>query len=569
MTGMVLAFNSLMLPQIIRIMKNRKIHISTILVMLTSVLFIITACKEEEDFPRTRLFSPVLNEELYSVDNTIIVNMAKMKQAISYTLEVSRDTFKTIDYTIETDTNYIVINGELAGEELLWFTYYQVQATAHADDPEYDSKPANLGSVRTQKYPSNMGTPSSFDVLDTQARVFWTTTGNPVTDIKVFALSDVRLVNPLLAFEVTPEQQAEAEAIIYGLAPSTQYYIAIYSEDQVRGWEAYTTRPPLVSGDNVINLAGYIAPLGDTLADLESGSIVLLEGGRTYTTGGYIFDKSITFMSGYSFVPALPLIDCTSNFAIAGDVRVDSIVFREIAFSGDFASRYVFNPQISSPSAFNIGEIKFVSCRIRELRGVTRLRGLGNLEKYTIIDCVIDSIADYAILTLDTDLGVTVGDITFKNSTFSKCHQFLTVRTNSNSVLIEDCTISEVPTTDQKMFRWRGGDGNNNVANGITIRNVIWGHAWDRNTTGGYAARGDDGGTSLDNTTFIIVNTYSTSLFSFVVGYEIPGFPVGNYTGTSTDLWINPLAGVDFSFLDMGFAGKNDCGDPRWRPGRR
>jgi len=162
-----------------------------------------------------------------------------------------------------------------------------------------------------------------------------------------------------------------------------------------------------------------------------------------------------------------------------------------------------------------------------------------------------------------------VGDITFKNSTFSKCHQFLTVRTNSNSVLIEDCTISEVPTTDQKMFRWRGGDGNNNVANGITIRNVIWGHAWDRNTTGGYAARGDDGGTSLDNTTFIIVNTYSTSLFSFVVGYEIPGFPVGNYTGTSTDLWTNPLAGVDFSFLDMGFAGKNDCGDPRWRPGRR
>src|SRR5690606_6472548 len=114
-------------------MKNNKINIKSTLFMLILGIMTFYACKEDEEvFEKTRLFRPVLNEDLYAEGNTIIVNLGKMKEATSYTLEVSRDTFKTVEYVIETDTNYVEINEALIGEELFWNTLYQVRATAHA-----------------------------------------------------------------------------------------------------------------------------------------------------------------------------------------------------------------------------------------------------------------------------------------------------------------------------------------------------------------------------------------------------------------------------------------------------
>jgi hypothetical protein len=37
------------------------------------------------------------------------------------------------------------------------------------------------------------------------------------------------------------------------------------------------------------------------------------------------------------------------------------------------------------------------------------------------------------------------------------------------------------------------------------------------------------------------------------------------YGGASTSLWTNPTNG-DFTFMDGSFVGKDDAGDPRWRP---
>jgi hypothetical protein len=38
------------------------------------------------------------------------------------------------------------------------------------------------------------------------------------------------------------------------------------------------------------------------------------------------------------------------------------------------------------------------------------------------------------------------------------------------------------------------------------------------------------------------------------------------YSGASTALWVDPLTTHDFHFLDAGFVGKSNTGDPRWRP---
>jgi len=545
-------------------MKKINIKISAILLLfLLGIAFVFYSCEEEESFPRTRLFRPVLSEDLYSIGNTIIVDMGKLKDAVSYTVEVSRDTFNTVEYTIETDSNVVVINKELVGEELLWFTIYQVRATAHANDSQYDSKISDLGNVRTQKFPSNQGTPTEFDVTDTRARVFWTPSGATIDGIKVFAINDLRLEDPISEMDLTTEQQAANEAIVTGLTPETSYQIAIYSGGVLRGWEIYTTKPALISGDNVIDLTGIDneSILADTLPDVAGGSIILLEGGRTYETGGYDFDKSITIRSGYSFTPAYPLIDCSSNFNLSDGSSIDSLVFINIAFAGDFGGNYVFNIDKSG----TIGEIKYDACQMHSLRGITRIKGgEGSLGKFTIVNSVADSINGYGILTMDVNApGWTVDDVLLENSTFSKIIYFLVSRTNANSVVIESCTINEAPEIGRQMFRWRGGDGNDQVFNGIKINNTIWGHGWDTSESGDYGVDGFDGTLS-----FNVINSYSTSLFSFAAGKdEIPGFPIGNYTGTATDLWADPYLGLDFTIIDNGFAGKSSAGDPRWRVG--
>lgn len=536
------------------------------LLFLASMISFLACDKDDEDYPRTRLFQPVLNEDLYSVENTIIVNLGKMKEAESYLIEVSQDSFITVDYTIQVDTNYVILDEETLGEELLWFTIYQVRVTAYADDPEYNSLPSFLGSVRTQKFPSNMGLPTFFDMLDTRVRVFWTHAGDTITKVKVFTSEDLRLTNPLMEIDLTSEEKTANEMILTGLSPSTVYQIAIYSGDVLRGWEVYTTREELMSGPNVVDLTGIDSAVIDLpfrLAGVADESIILLEGGKTYMAHGYPFDKSIAFMSGYSFVPALPVIDCASNFNLVSGSNVGYVTFKDIhltASNDGYNARYVFNINQSA----TLGELKFESCVIRTLRGVCRMKdtGPGTLDKYTISNCQIDSIRDYGILTVDVNTW-QCNDIRIENSTISKAITLFTSRNNSNSIIIDGCTINEAPEVGRPMFRWREA-GQDNVTNGITISNTIWGHSWDLTATPTYLVDGFDG---MGTTNWIIVNTYASSEFTFDPAKDaIPGFPSVTYTGLVTDLWTDPYNSI-FEFKDLGFAGKGDSGDPRWRIG--
>lgn len=67
-------------------MKFIKNNIYQSICILMLGLVVISSCKEDDEmFDRTRLFRPVLIEDLYAEENTIIVNMGKMKEAVSYT----------------------------------------------------------------------------------------------------------------------------------------------------------------------------------------------------------------------------------------------------------------------------------------------------------------------------------------------------------------------------------------------------------------------------------------------------------------------------------------------------
>ena len=541
-------------------MKNL-FNIKNLLFIFTASLILFNSCKEEEDFPRTRLFEPVLTSELYSEGNSIIVDLYKMDGAVSYIYEVSQDSFATVLYTIPSDTNYIVIDSSLVGEQLLWYSLYQVRVTALADEAKYNSLVSDLGNVRTEKYPSIMVTPDEYFVTDTRAKVAWTPAGDSVTNIKVYAGNDARLKTSLMEYEITSGERTVEQKIISGLNPETTYQIALYSGSNLRGWEQYTTRVAQASGPNVFDLTGIYNPdlLVDTLDDLPKDAIVFLEGGMTYNAGSYAFSKSVSFQKGYSFTADLPLIDCGDNFNIVDGSIITSISFSEIAFSGSHNDDYIFNIDVGG----TIGSLSFESCKIHSLRGVTRMKdGAGKLSNFIINNCVVDSIRDYGILAVDKDTW-KADDVTLENSTFSKCISFLISRTSTNSVTIESCTLCETPEAGRPIFRWRGADGSNDITKGLKINNSIWGPGWDLDADGTVSVKGSEG---LPNTTVTITNVYATSDFAFASD-EIASFPSTTYSGTAADLWVDPFATskLDFNFKDESFDGKSTAGDPRWR----
>lgn len=553
-------------------MKTQKLNIGTALLIIFAACLFFFSCKDEEEiFPETRLFRPVLSEDLLAEGNAIIVNMGKLKKAVSYTLEISRDTFETIDYTIETDTNYVVINDALlAGDPLFWNTLYQVRATAHAADPEYDSKVSDLGSVRTQRFPTILNLPASYDVTDVAARVSWTIAGELVSKIKVFASTDLKLTTPLLEFDVSAEDQSAGETFISGLTPDTDYQVAIYSGESLRGWADYSTLvpdiDPLAAG--VIDLRSNEDPsaIATAVASAADGAIILVKRGVFYDLPTEDLNKSITIRAAYGFGKQKARLYTTGNWNIANGANIDHIRFIDLELRGeDFGGNYIFNPQ---RDGVFVGEILFENCEIGTVRGIMRIRNTVEIDNFRIINSVVDSLGSYGILTADTDPSspptARVNNIVLQNSTFNKVQAGITSRNSSQSILIEGCTFSNFISggSGNYIFRYRGGAGNNDVSGGISIRNSIFGPGWDEAGTLTYAIRGYDG---LPNTNFEIVNVYSTSEFAFQPGREISGFPVGNYGGSQTDLWVDPVNANNFNFKDTGFAGRFDSGDPRWR----
>lgn len=549
-------------------MKNFKNNIQSIFFVLMSILLFNACEKDDESFERTRLFRPVLNEDLTSVGNTIIVDMGKLKNAESYTVEVSRDTFNTIEYTIVTDTNYVEINRETVGEELFWNTLYQVRATAFADDPQYNSHVADLGNVRTQRFPTILNIPAAYDVIDDAARVTWSIAGAPVTGIRLFAGDDLRLENPLTGeIPVSEEEQEAGEIFIEDLEPSTEYQVAIYSEDELRGWVRYETLEQDIdpNGPGVIDIREDESEgaVSNAVASAPDGAIILVKRGVTYDFPQDNLDKSITIRAAYGFGEQKATLFTSGNWDLANGANIDHIRFIGLELRGeDYSGDYVFNP---SRDEVYVGQLLFEDTKITNFRGILRIRGTIEVNEYIINNSVVDSIGSYGLLTTDTDPSdpptARVNHIKFLNSTFNKIQAGITSRNNSQSILIENSTFANFVQSGNYLFRYRGGDGNNNVLDGIEIRNSIFGHGWDQAEGGeSWAVRGMQG---LDDTTINIVNVYSTSDFEFS-GNEIPGFPVGNYSGGQDQLWVSPDDN-DFNFMDRGFAGRFDTGDPRWR----
>ncbi|GAB3015850.1 DUF4957 domain-containing protein [Niabella terrae] len=546
-----------------------KLSVFHLLLTILAVSLAFTACKKNDDsYSQTRLFRPVLNGEGITVlDNVIMINMGKLKEAQNYTIEISRDSFQVVDYTVVVDTNYVVLDKALLGEELLYNTLYQIRATANAADPQYSSKVSDLGAIRTMRFPSILNDPLNYHVTDTRAKVTWVVAGAAVTGVKIFSPDDLRLEDPLSSFNVSGADQTAGETIISGLTPSTKYQVAIYSGETLRGWVDYTTLEPGVdvTDPKVVDLSESEDPDAVTaaLATVPDGGIILLKKGFRFNLPTTPLNKSVTFKGAYGFEPnKAALVNSSGNMSLADNANIALLAFDDLEIDGgDISGAYVLNP--TNGTETQIQQLLFENCELHDMRGIIRIRNSVFIRNYTISNSIVHDIGGYSLFCADTDGDnkAAFDNVNFLNSTFYRVHSIVQTRQNLKTFKIDACTFSEFTQTGQRAFRFRGGDGKNNVTGGFTITNSVFGHGWDEGATGNTSFTMRDG---MPNTSFTISNVWGTADLTVAAGSEIAGLPGLIYNNTADKLWGDPYNG-NFAFLDPGFAGKYDAGAPIWR----
>jgi len=514
------------------------------------ITVVITACKKEDSLGEApRLFRPVIKDQLESNGNWIRATWQAVKGAVAYKAELSVDTFQTVSFSMTVDTNSVLF------ENLKWEQLYQVRVRAVAEDTAKNSGLSDLGAIKTARFPTILNVPSISEINDNSVKVSWKTEGAAVTGIKILLASDSSV-----AADVTldPADVANAYKIVSGLNAETDYIIMLYSGSTLRGWANFRTKTSFAGSlVDLRGISGRPSVLQDTIPFVASGSVIILKRGETYTITSTVYlDKSLNFIGGTDLlVPEQPVIYMSNNFNITSGSIIDSITFTDITLRGsDFASKYIFNVNQAS----TIGKIRYESCLMEIFRGITRFQSQPSmLGSFEINNCIVDSVRDYGVINMDVS-SAKVSNVMITNSTIYKAYKIVVSSKptqGSESVLIDNCTISQAPLGGGSAYivDYSGFT----VTNGITVSNCIFGTGYDN--AGNLSVRDVRASAS---TTINASNNYRTA-DHLSSGNDLPS--IITYTRPSNELWADPLNG-DFSIVDNTYPGRNNTGDPRWRP---
>lgn len=530
-------------------MNKNYINLQTILTTLFLGIMLMAGCQKEETIQEVpRLFRPVVTGE-FGAANWLGAQWTKVKGATSYTAEISLDTFKTVIKSVTIDTNLVVF------DNLEWLTLYQIHVRANAVVDTKNSGFSFLGSIKTEKFPSIMATPTSQEILDKAVLMHWTNTGAVVTNLKVTLKTVGTLVKdvPILATDIVNQYK-----VISGLLPQNTYVVTLYSGSTVRGYETITTVAQIITGTNIVDLSQ------DTNADvltsayltsLSPGTLVILKRGLTYNITGVInFDKAVSFVSEVTFFAPPAKLNLAGNFSVTASSNISEISFKTVDLIGaaadGYASRYVFNINAVS----TITKITFDDCKIKALRGIIRTQAGPQINTVTINKCLMDSLAGYGVVTCDNTAS-TIQNVILTNSTISDAQKVLTSKSNATSVWIENCTFYLAPQSPNYFLDY----GTLAVTGGITLKNNIFGAGKPSAATPPVLTVGGFRPATINITS---AGNFRTSDLIWTLATDLPG--LADYTGASSALFKNPALD-DFTIIDTKFAGKSTAGDPRWR----
>lgn len=519
--------------------------------MICFLLCCLLACKKKEaELNLPRQFMPAGDISVRAADTLATLSWKPAvftTKGVTYTVEISQDSlFSTPGQSFSTDTSAITIH---QGPLVIRKVYY---ARVRTDGRDTATSSHWLYSKGFSITGEQLFLPvADSNLIDRAVILYWKPTAG-LTKL-TFVSGGVTRTIPLSA-----EQSLAGRLQVDTLTPATTYTVEIYKDDASKGILHITTKAAVATGPNVVDLSGIIgvtSVLQDTLPKVPAGAIIILRKGEQYVINQpFDISSAISFVSEISFDNRLPQIYFENNFNFATGSVVDSVVFKDISLrSNSYTGRYVVNAN----KVATVGKVVFESCRIEVFRGVFRLQtsaaGGTQVRDLVVKNCVVDSIADYGLVHV-SNAACAIQNITVQNSTVYKAEKLLVSAQTSNSVVLSNCTFSEVPQGGGTVYLV-DYNTTNNVTNGISLKNCIVGVGL--NNGGSVTVRGIRAGTG---TSISAGGSYTTSDY-VAAANPIVGLTV--YTGKMTDLFKDPYNG-NFKLIDGKFAGSGTAGDPRW-----
>jgi len=542
----------------------KKIIKNTGLILGLLVLFSLNSCTEKIDpvvteLSFTRAFTPGIFMAQISNITTVALAWSEVKNVDHYVIEIYQGTDFATSNLITTavadssTTTYVYVLP--AGDTQFSARLSAVSTISGADaskwisvafktDPEnlflgYVSELSGLGSAIVRWKPGSTVTALSFD-------------------------NGTKTSFPISAAEATAGIKT-----VTGLAKGT-YQISLMNSTFTRGKTSV-----LIEGD-VLLAAG--ADLVAAINAAAPGNVIILPPGVVFKFAiNSIINKSIKVRAISS--QNRPTICASSGASLTSPMFIidpalttsDSIVFQNLIING-YINNNITEGLITgvydqgTSNACNIGLLKFTGCEIKHFsRHLIRLRGsaIQIIDRFEVNDCVLydygTNSTSYGIISSNTSSG-TIRNIKFSNSTIFNFLSYLVLYTSGstcNSVILNNCSLNQITYTAASTSRYIM-DLNSTVftGGGVTISNCIFGSTAAAHTNG-----------IRTTGTLLFTNSYCTSDYddSFIPASSVRSLMTA-YSGSSTTLWTSPVTGMDFHFLDAGFAGKNSAGDPRWRP---
>lgn len=346
---------------------------------------------------------------------------------------------------------------------------------------------------------------------------------------------------------------------VEGLTPLTSYQVVLYNGTAKRGVVDFTTPAKVPDAEQVIYLAATDS-LNNTLleevaaAGKKSVTLALPAGSAYYNASTLTIPDGLS-VNFFGISGGEQPILAIAKLDIAG--AHDAITFENLNISADGKDETGADKTteyfINQSAACEVGTIEFSNCLLDGFVN-TPFRLQGNdakvVNSLTFTNCLIytSNQDKYAVINVDAGSGKgVVNNMKFSNTTVAGTSKgFITSKnTDFDSLVIENCTFSGILNSGRYFFDC---NSTNYGPTTFTITNTIIGSV----------VEGSKGARSKTDPT--ITDSYQTASAVFASN-AINGF--GTYEKAETSLFKD-AANYDFTIIDNSFAGKKNCGDPRW-----
>ena len=359
---------------------------------------------------------------------------------------------------------------------------------------------------------------------------------------------------------LTPEQIAEGSVTIDGLTQLTDYTAVLYNGTAKRGVISFTTPAKVPDAD----IVKYLQPndsINTTLfeeiaaAGHKSVTIALPAGSVYYNANSVKLPDglSVNFLGligGEQPVMAVNGINFAGSHEYIKFENINLSAEGKNAEGGNTQLNYLFNQS----EAAQVGLIEFSNCFVHGYKNTPfRLQGSAEkpIETLRFLNTIVygADTRSYSLVHIDASKGKgKVENIEFIRSTIvytGKCFVY-SRNTDFTSLIVRDCTLSKMMGGGDYFLDC---DKNGNGPQSITIANTIFG-----------STSAEAKGIRANDVAPDVTNCYITTDMK-ITGNKIDGLT--EYEGGEADLFKNPAL-FDFTIIDNNFAGKRNCGDPRW-----